>query len=117
MGLVLGVFPIAGCPTVLCLIAASRLRLNLPALQLLNGMSSPAQLALLLPLARAGAWLCGGWGELATSRSGWLGAAAAHAVAGWVCLCVPCGAVLYVVLLHTMRRLGPVWSNSAKSPA
>src|ERR1700679_4030488 len=60
VGLVLGVFPIVGCPTVLCLLAAFGLRLNPAALQVINNLSSPLQLALLLPLGRAGALLCGG---------------------------------------------------------
>jgi uncharacterized protein (DUF2062 family) len=108
VGLVLGVFPIMGFPTVLCLLAAFGLRLNLAALQLLNNISSPLQLALLLPLARAGTRLWGGAAPAGGSWTGTLVLAASHAVTGWVCICIPLGAVLYVSLVFflrtTMRR-------------
>jgi uncharacterized protein (DUF2062 family) len=56
-GIVLGVFPILGSTTLLCLAAALIFRLNLPAVQLVNYLMYPAQLALLIPFVRAGAWL------------------------------------------------------------
>jgi len=117
VGLVLGVFPIMGCPTVLCLLAAFGLRLNFAALQLVNNISSPLQLALFLPLARLGAALCGGAVGAGGSAAGKLGAAALHAVAGWICICIPLGALLYVVLVIVMRNTLPLWFNSLKSPA
>jgi len=40
LGLVLGTFPVFGCPTVLCAVAALALRLNVPALQLVNQLMS-----------------------------------------------------------------------------
>lgn len=103
VGLVLGVFPIVGCPTVLCLLAACGLRLNVAALQLLNNISSPLQLALLLPLARAGAWLCRGAAAPDGSLASKLGAGALHAVVGWTCICIPLGLVLYFTLVVVMR--------------
>jgi len=103
VGLVLGVFPIVGCPTVLCLLAACGLRLNVAALQLLNNISSPLQLALLLPLARAGAWLCRGAAAPDGSLASKLGAGALHAVVGWTCICIPLGLVLYFTLAVVMR--------------
>ena len=103
VGIVLGVFPIMGCPTVLCLLAACGLRLNVAALQLLNNISSPLQLALLLPLARAGAWLCRGAAATDGSLTGKLGAGALHAVVGWTCTCIPLGFVLYFTLVVVMR--------------
>jgi hypothetical protein len=113
IGLVLGVFPILGCPTVLCLLAALGLRLNFAALQLLNNLSSPLQLAILVPLTRAGALLCGG-ALPAAGPAATLGAAALHAIAGWACICVPLGILLYFILIHALRRC-PAWSNSVES--
>jgi uncharacterized protein (DUF2062 family) len=108
VGLVLGVFPIMGFPTVFCLLAAFGLRLNWAALQLLNNISSPLQLALLLPLARAGNKLCGGAAPPGGSWAGILGSAALHAVTGWACICIPIGAVLYVSLVFFLRtRMSP----------
>jgi uncharacterized protein (DUF2062 family) len=108
IGLVLGVFPILGFPTVLCLLAAMALRLNFPALQLLNNISSPLQLAILLPLTRAGAWLSG-------EAPATLGAAAKYAILGWACICVPLGFLLYFILIHTLRRCRPAYSHSVES--
>jgi len=117
VGVVLGVFPIMGCPTVLCLLAAFGLRLNAAALQLLNNVSSPLQLALLVPLARVGAVLCGGYNPLGTSIAGRMGGGAIHAVVGWTCICIPLGIVLYLAILGVMRISRAPWFNSVKSPA
>jgi hypothetical protein len=117
VGLVLGVFPIMGCPTVLCLLAAFGLRLNFAALQLLNNVSTPLQLALLLPLERAGAWLSRGAVSADGSPASKLGTAALHAVTGWACVCVPLGAVLYAILVLLMRRGRTAWFNGMKSSA
>src|SRR5690242_16181112 len=54
LGATLGVFPALGWTTILCAIAAFALRLNLPAIQLVNYLVYPAQLALLLPFFRLG---------------------------------------------------------------
>jgi uncharacterized protein (DUF2062 family) len=111
VGLVLGVFPIMGFPTVLCLLAAFGLNLNFAALQLLNCISTPLQLALLWPLARAGTRLCGGAAPVGGAWTGALVSVASHAVTGWACICIPLGAVLYlslkVFLRTTMRRGTP----------
>jgi uncharacterized protein (DUF2062 family) len=59
LGTALGVFPVLGTTTALCAIAALILRLNLPAIQLVNYFVYPAQLALLIPFFRAGERLFG----------------------------------------------------------
>jgi hypothetical protein len=114
VGLVFGVFPISGCPTLLCLLAGFVLRLNVPALQLLNNISSPLQLALLFPLARAGAWVCGGSASAGSALSRFE-TAALHAVTGWACLCIPSGVLFYFVLIFSMRKCRRACSNSVKS--
>ena len=53
-GLVLGVFPALGWTTLLCLLVAVWLRLNVPAMQLVNYLAYPLQVALLVPFIRAG---------------------------------------------------------------
>jgi uncharacterized protein (DUF2062 family) len=55
LGAALGVFPALGWSTALCAIAAILLRLNLPAIQLVNYFVYPAQIALLVPFFQ--------WGE------------------------------------------------------
>lgn len=59
LGVVIGIFPILGATTVLCGIAAARLRLNQPIIQLVNYLAYPAQLLTLLPFYRAGETLLG----------------------------------------------------------
>lgn len=54
LGFVLGVFPLLGSATLLCAVAAWALRLNQPVIQIVNYLAYPAQLALLIPLYRAG---------------------------------------------------------------
>jgi len=103
VGLVLGVFPVIGFPTVFCLLAAAGLRLNPLALQLLNNISSPLQLALLLPLERVGECLCGGSPSACGPAAGKLGLAALNAVAGWACICIPAGVFLYFVLVCALH--------------
>jgi uncharacterized protein (DUF2062 family) len=58
-GVTLGVFPVIGSTTLLCALAAYALGLNLPAIQLVNYLVYPLQIALLLPFLRAGEWLFG----------------------------------------------------------
>jgi uncharacterized protein (DUF2062 family) len=54
LGVVLGVFPVLGSTTALCMLAAITFQLNLPAIQLVNFFVYPLQIALLIPLFRAG---------------------------------------------------------------
>lgn len=102
LALVLGVFPVYGCPTLLCAAAAIVLRLNLPAMQAVNLLTSPLQLALVIPFHRLGDLLLPkspaaahpqAWGFLAGVWT-----VAVHAIAGWSCVCIPLSALLYLVL-------------------
>lgn len=54
LGGVLGLFPILGATTTLCALAAWRLQLNQPIIQLVNYLLSPVHVLLLLPFYRAG---------------------------------------------------------------
>src|SRR5512145_1002136 len=59
VGFGLGTFPVLGATAILCAVAAAALRLNHPAIQLVNFIAYPLQLLLLVPLLRAGAALLG----------------------------------------------------------
>jgi uncharacterized protein (DUF2062 family) len=59
LGAVLGIFPILGASTPLCLLAGVWLRLNQPLIQLVNYLVYPVQLLLLIPFYRAGERLFG----------------------------------------------------------
>ena len=107
LGFVLGTFPMYGLPTLLCALAAAALRLNFPALQLVNNLSSPLQLALLIPFAKIGSWILGR--PAAWSLSG--------AIAGWLVSSVPAGVILYLALVCVFRGQRGGWFNKLESPA
>ncbi len=56
-GLLIGVMPVLGVTTALCIALAIPLRLNMVAIQAVNWLVYPLQLALLLPFYRGGEWL------------------------------------------------------------
>ncbi len=56
-GVVCGLFPVLGATTLLCAVVALLFRLNLPAVQSVNYLIYPAQLALILPFIRAGEFI------------------------------------------------------------
>jgi len=57
LGTVLGIFPVLGATTLLCTVAALTLRMNLPAIQVVNYMVYPLQLVMLAPFYSTGSWL------------------------------------------------------------
>ena len=59
VGTTVGIFPILGATTILCALAALILRLNLPAIQLVNYVVYPLQLFLLVPFLKMGGWIFG----------------------------------------------------------
>jgi uncharacterized protein (DUF2062 family) len=58
-GIGLGILPVLGISTVACTAVAMTLRLNLPAIQLVNYLVAPIQLALIIPFVRLGEHLHG----------------------------------------------------------
>jgi uncharacterized protein (DUF2062 family) len=117
VGLVLGTFPIYGGPTVLCLLAVLVFRLNAPALHLVNQLACPLQVALLIPFARLGAHILGPPATVSNSVLHRFGELTLQAVAGWLCVSVPLGVLLYVVLSCTLRRHRPSCFNELENPA
>ena len=111
LGLVLGVCPVFGCPTMFCSLAAILLRVNLPAIQFVNYLASPLQLTLLVPFIRLGGWLFRGDPGSAAAHRGdiWQAihgvvASGLHAIVAWLCVCAPAGLLLYVSLVCVLRR-------------
>ena len=97
LGVVLGVFPVFGCPTIFCTLAALALGLNLPAIQAVNYLAYPLQFILLVPFIRLGGWLF-----RFTPSSPNLFTAGLHAIVGWFCVCAPAGLLLYLILLAVL---------------
>jgi uncharacterized protein (DUF2062 family) len=118
LGVALGIFPLLGSTTILCALAALALRLNLPAIQIVNYFVYPLQIALLLPFLRAGEWLFGAPRLRLTAQqiyariqAGLPGAIAElwtplwHAIIAW-CLAAPVFVgVAYFVLAPMLRRV------------
>lgn len=120
LGVAIGLIPVLGVSTALCALAALALRLNMPAIQIVNYLLTPLQLLLIIPLLRFGEMLARAPRFPITLESGlallsngvlnavkvlWL--AIVHATLGWLVL-APIGAfVLYRVLCVVFRRVGP----------
>jgi uncharacterized protein (DUF2062 family) len=105
LGIVLGIFPVFGLPTLLCAAAAIVFRLNLAAIQLVNQVASPLQYLMLAPLGRAGASIIGSRASSNIIEHVLTGAR--NAVVGWCCVCVPVGVVLYLTLAFLLQRRTP----------
>lgn len=118
---VLGVFPALGWTTLLCLGVAVGFRLNVAAMQLVNYLVYPAQLALLVPFIRAGEILFRA-PKLAISLTQvlamvkadvWhaiisLWTATMHAIVVWAIMAPVAVWVLYRVLAPVVRKLASV---------
>ena len=118
LGVTLGIFPALGWTTALCAIAALTLRLNLPAIQIVNYFMYPAQIALLLPFFRLGERLFRA-PRLALSvaqiyalihASLWnairvLWTTTWHAIVAWCILAPVVVGVLYAILAPALRRV------------
>ena len=118
LGIILGVTPVLGSTLLLCTLAAIVLRLNLPAIQLVNGAVYPLQFILLIPFYRLGAWMFGAdastislQGVAALIRTGvghavrTLWVVTMHALVAWLALGAVASAILYAVLLPLLRQL------------
>jgi uncharacterized protein (DUF2062 family) len=113
-GLGVGIFPVLGVSTVLCTVLAIALRLNLPAIQLVNYLASPLQLALIIPFVRVGEHLLGLRPQPLSVSEGFrimasgvvhaivvLWDAIVHAALGWTVI----GPVLIFALYRAVRPL------------
>jgi len=121
IGVALGIAPLFGLTTVLCALVALRLRLNVAAMQLAAHLMTAFQVALLIPLLRAGAYLTGQGARVAhltpsslqqlIDREGWgavgqlLWRAELGAILVWAVASIPLVAVLYFVLRSVFRRV------------
>jgi uncharacterized protein (DUF2062 family) len=119
-GVGIGIFPVLGVSTVLCTVLAIVLRLNLPAIQLVNYLASPLQLALIIPFVRVGEHLLGLKAQPLSIAEGFrimaqgvvhaivvLWDAIVHAALGWIVI----GPVLILALYRVFR---PILVRAAK---
>jgi len=120
LGLTLGLIPVLGISTALCVVAALALRLNMPAMQLVNYLLTPLQLLLIIPFLRFGEMLTRAPRFPVTLESGLallshgaleavaiLAVAIMHATLGWMVLAPPLVYSLYRILTPVLRHLTP----------
>jgi uncharacterized protein (DUF2062 family) len=118
LGITLGVTPVPGSTALLCTLAAAVFGLNLAAIQLVNWMVYPLQLALLVPFLRVGAWMFGSpLAEVSVAHIldmirgnvfqaiATLWTATMHAIVAWFLLGSATTAVLYLALLPAIHAL------------
>jgi len=117
LGMVIGVFPVLGTTTMLCVIAAVVFRLNHAVIQAANYMVYPVFFVLVIPFARAGAWLFGTDAHaltLAAMRASYhrgyvvfarqLGVQLYHAAVAWLLVAPIAVALLWTVIRALVAR-------------
>jgi uncharacterized protein (DUF2062 family) len=120
LGIVIGLVPILGVSTALCALVALALRLNMPAIQLVNYLLTPLQLLLIIPQLRFGEWVARAPRFPITLESGLallsqgvlhavqvLATAIAHATLGWILLAPLAAYLLFRILEPVLRHLTP----------
>jgi uncharacterized protein (DUF2062 family) len=112
-GVFLGLLPIFGLPTPLCVLAAGVFRLNLPLVQAANYSVYPLQIALVVPFYRLGEWLFVNPG---IARSG-IWATACHTLTAWLCVSGPFAILLYIALRGLLHFGGAGLLGSKRSAA
>lgn len=118
LGIILGITPLLGVSSVLCFIAAVLLRLNAPAIQLVNYLVYPLQFVLFKPFIRIGEWLFAAHpmqlsvaGILSLIRQhAWvavstLWTATMHALVAWLVIGSLAVLLFYLLLVPALRRL------------
>lgn len=111
----------------MCFLAAILLGLNAPAIQLVNYLVYPLQIAMLVPFLGMGQWIFAAppvivsagrifqlirtdvWGAIGT-----LWTATLHALVAWVALASLAAPLLYLLLVHVLRQLGRSLSAEAR---
>ena len=121
LGLALGVFPILGSTTALCLAAAVLLKLNQPVIHLVNWLIYPLQPPLILVFIRLGEKLAGAppvpfsitdmLARFKDSPAQFFrdfGLTALHGIVGWLLVAPLVVAILYFALRPGLRKMAKV---------
>ena len=127
LGFSLGVIPILGVTTALCAIAAVRLKLNQPVIQLVNWLVYPLQLAWLLIFVRLGERIMHA-PQISLTLPGLIqkchespgkflqefGVAQLHGLVAWLFIAPFLTAIAFSVLLPPLKGLADFQANMAK---
>jgi uncharacterized protein (DUF2062 family) len=119
LGFAIGCLPVLGIPTVLCVLLALALKLNLPAIQAANYAVMPLQMVLIVPFARLGGRLFTfGPGHAADAGAllhasplamvSRLGELAGQAFLAWLVIAIPAVVLMTVTLTAVLRRIPAV---------
>jgi hypothetical protein len=125
LGATLGLFPVLGATTALCVAAGAGLRLNHPALQIANFAVSPLQLPLVLAFVRLGERFTGAvpmpfsierllffFREDPLAFLARFGGTGLHGILGWLAVAPLIAGGLYLAFLplmrSTARRMAPM---------
>jgi uncharacterized protein (DUF2062 family) len=118
LGIVVGIIPLLGSTTLICMLLAFILRLNLPALQLANYIVFPLQLLLFIPFFKMGGYLFDPLqipasvtqiremireDFLGTIRQFWF--ANLQALLVWLILAIPSYLLLYFIFLGVFKKI------------
>lgn len=123
LGFAIGCIPVIGAPTVVCVVLALVLRLNLPVIQAANYAAMPLQLLLIVPFVRLGDWL------FAAGRGSGLSAVellrlsplplaaqcatlATHATIAWFLFAAPAVTVMTLAFIPFLQRVPAVAGSS-----
>lgn len=118
LGFSIGLLPIVGIPTLLCIGVALLLRLNLPAIQAANLAAWPVQVLALLPMVHLGQWTAlrivghdlhffDGSGA-AARLFGPISGFATHLAIGWLVALFPLVLIMTLVARLALRRIPTV---------
>ena len=116
LGFVIALFPVLGSTTLLCALVAWALRLNMPAIQLINYVAYPLQFVFFLPFIRLGEFLFDAE-KMPFSipqiyemfKKDLLGAidtlwwTTMHAIVAWLLICPIVALVAYLILHHLFQ--------------
>lgn len=128
LGISFGVFPVLGATTVLCAIAAVRLKLNQPIIQLVNWLVYPLQLALILVFVRIGEWithapavnlsvpeLVRSFHESPLKFLQEFGVSQLQGIVAWLFIAPVVTAILFFALVPPLKRLAPKATSAQSS--
>jgi uncharacterized protein (DUF2062 family) len=128
IGLVLGLFPIFGTTSALCVLAALWLKLNQPIIQLVNWFAAPLQLPGIFLFVRIGERLTrsppvqfsisGLVQQFRASPLRFLqqfGITGLHGILAWLLIAPAIAAAVYVVVLPPLRRLARLRAAGARN--
>jgi uncharacterized protein (DUF2062 family) len=131
-GALLGVFPLLGTTTVLCVAAAAALGLNQAVIQVVNYAAYPLQLPLIYVFVRLGERAAGARAvpfsvtELSAAFAadpiaflGRFGMTGLHGILGWLVIAVPAAGLIYLGIVPLLRRAhrALVQANPKDAPA